>query len=71
MNAINRFMVGCECNRPTLDTIKAEGFEVTQIEHTSQKKIPKWVSPFIVGSAIAASGRVPSRQAPSVSQERP
>ena len=24
MNAINRFMVGCECNRPTLDTIEAE-----------------------------------------------
>ena len=70
MNAINRFMVGCECNRPTLDTIEAEGFEVSQIEHTTAKKIPKWVSPFIVGSATATS-RLSSRPAPTVSQERP
>ncbi len=70
MNAINRFMVGCECNRPTLDTIKAEGFEVTQIEHTTAKKVPRWVSPFIVGSATATI-RLSSRHAPPVSQERP
>ena len=55
MNGINRFMVGCECNRPTLLTIEAEGFDVTKIEHTTVKKIPKWVSPFIVGSATATS----------------
>ncbi len=70
MNAINRFMVGCECNRPTLPSIEAEGFEVTQIEHTSAKKIPKWASPLIVGSATATIG-VPSRQPPRVSQTRP
>ncbi len=51
MNGINRFMVGCDCNRPTLDSIQAAGFDVTTIEHTTIKKVPKWVSPFIVGSA--------------------
>ena len=55
MNGINRFMVGCECNRPTLSTIEAGGFDVTKIEHTTAKKIPKWASPFIVGSATATS----------------
>jgi hypothetical protein len=29
MNGLNRFMAGCEYNRPTLDSIKAEGFEVS------------------------------------------
>jgi ubiquinone/menaquinone biosynthesis C-methylase UbiE len=70
MNGINRFMVGCECNRPTLGTIKAEGFEVTQIEHTTAKKIPKWVSPFIVGSATSNRG-AGSRSVPFGAQERP
>jgi ubiquinone/menaquinone biosynthesis C-methylase UbiE len=70
MNAINRFMVGCECNRPTLDTIEAEGFDVTQIEHTTAKKIPKWVSPFIVGCATATI-RLSSGPAPLASHERP
>jgi hypothetical protein len=55
MNGINRFMVGCECNRPTLDTIEAAGFDVTKIEHTTAKKIPKWATSFIVGCATTAS----------------
>ena len=38
------------------------------IEHTTAKKVPQWVSPFIVGSATATS-RVSSRQAPLVGQE--
>jgi ubiquinone/menaquinone biosynthesis C-methylase UbiE len=59
MNAINRFMVGCECNRPTLESIEAEGFKITKIDRTTMKKIPKWVSPFILGRAIATS-RLPS-----------
>src|SRR5207248_4232747 len=32
LNGVNRFMVGCECNRPTLDTIRAAGFDVTCVE---------------------------------------
>ena len=55
MNGINRFMVGCECNRPTLSTIEAGGLDITRIEHTTAQKIPKWASPFIVGSATTTS----------------
>lgn len=69
MNRINRFMVGCECNRPTLGTIEAAGFDVTMVEHTTAKKIPKWVSPFIVGTATT-SGVTPSPQAGRAAQER-
>ncbi len=63
MNVINRFMVGCECNRPTLESIQAAGFAVTQVEHTTAKKVPKFVRPLIVGSATATSG-VSSRRPP-------
>ena len=69
MNGINRFMVGCECNRPTLHTIEAAGFDVTKIEHATAKKIPKWASPFIVGSATATRRPGP-REAPLAGREQ-
>jgi hypothetical protein len=45
--------VCCDCNRPTLDTIRAAGFTVTQVEHTALPKAPPFVRPAIVGSATA------------------
>lgn len=53
MNGLNRFVAGCECNRPTLDSIRAEGFEVGQLERTTWKKVPPFVRPLIVGAATA------------------
>ena len=53
MNGLNRFVVGCDCNRPTLDTIRAAGFEVEQLEHTTLNKVPKFARPLIVGTATA------------------
>jgi ubiquinone/menaquinone biosynthesis C-methylase UbiE len=69
MNRLNRFIVSCDCNRPTLNTIEAGGFDVTKIEHITAKKVPKFVSPFIVGSATATSG-VGLREAPLTGQEQ-
>ena len=40
MNGLNRFVARCECNRPTLDSIQAAGFEVTQLERSTLKKAP-------------------------------
>ena len=58
MNGINRFVVGCDCNRPTLDSIREAGLTVTRIEHTTMQKVPKFASPVIVGSAtVPASVR--------------
>jgi ubiquinone/menaquinone biosynthesis C-methylase UbiE len=56
MNGINRFMVGCDCNRPTLDIIGEAGFAVTQVEHIVWPKVPKFASPAIAGSATAPAG---------------
>ena len=51
MNGINRFVVGCGCNRPTLDSIRETGLTVTRAEHTTLPKVPKFASPAVVGSA--------------------
>jgi len=53
MNWLNRLVVCCDCNRPTLDTIKAAGFTLTHLEHTTLPKAPKFVRPAIMGSATA------------------
>src|ERR1700751_396129 len=51
MNWLNRPVVQCDCNRPTLATIEAEGFGVSRLERTVLPKAPKFVRPLIVGSA--------------------
>jgi ubiquinone/menaquinone biosynthesis C-methylase UbiE len=54
MNWLNRLVVGCDCNRPTLGTIEAEGFTVSRLEHTETPKAPKFGRPLIVGTAAVA-----------------
>jgi ubiquinone/menaquinone biosynthesis C-methylase UbiE len=51
MNRVNRFVVRCDCNRATLDTIEAEGFEVTKLERTELPEAPPFARPLIVGVA--------------------
>lgn len=51
MNWLNRIVVMCDCNRPTLDTLRQAGFTVTSLEHTALPKAPKFVSPAILGVA--------------------
>ena len=53
MNPLNRFMVCCDCNRPTLDTIRSGGFELTELEQTKLPKAPPFVRPLIIGTATA------------------
>ena len=53
LNWLNRLVVGCECNRPTLTTITAAGFAVAQVEDLTMAKAPSFVSPLIVGTATA------------------
>jgi ubiquinone/menaquinone biosynthesis C-methylase UbiE len=59
MNWLNRLVVCCDCNRPTLTCIEDAGFTVTHLEHTALPKAPKFVGPAIMGSA-ASPARVPS-----------
>jgi ubiquinone/menaquinone biosynthesis C-methylase UbiE len=51
MNGFNRFVARCDCNRATLATIEAEGFEVAELERTELPKAPPFVRPLIVGTA--------------------
>ena len=53
MNPLNRFVVCCDCNRPTLDTVRSAGFAVTELEQTELPKSPPFGRPLIVGAATA------------------
>jgi ubiquinone/menaquinone biosynthesis C-methylase UbiE len=55
MNWLNRMLVMCDCNRPTLGTIEQAGFTVTSLEHTALPTAPKFASPTIVGVAAKAA----------------
>ncbi len=70
MNGLNRFVVGCDRNRPTLGSIQGAGFTVTQVERTMLPKVPKFVRPAITGNATAPA-RVPSRDAQLATGDRP
>jgi ubiquinone/menaquinone biosynthesis C-methylase UbiE len=52
MNWLNRFVVQCDCNRPTLSTIEATDFTVARLEHSTLPKAPKFARPLIVGTAV-------------------
>jgi len=54
MNGVNRFVVRCDCNRATLESIEAEGFEVTKLERTLLPKAPPFARPLIVGVATGS-----------------
>ena len=70
MNSLNRFVVGCECNRSTLDTIQDAGFEVTQVERSMAKKVPPFVRPLIAGSAKTIAGRRYAEQLSTTQPQR-
>ena len=53
MNPVNRFVVCCDCNRPTLDTVRSAGFEVTELEQTELPKAPPFARPLIIGTATS------------------
>jgi len=55
INWLNRLVAGCDCNRPTLATIEAAGFGVSQLEHTTLPKAPKFVRPLVIGVATSPS----------------
>jgi len=62
MNWLNRLVVCCDCNRPTLDTIRGTGFAVAQVEDTVLPKAPPFARPAILGSATAPAAAPRARQ---------
>jgi hypothetical protein len=61
---LNRLVVCCDCNRPTLDSIRDAGFTPGQVEHTTLPKAPKFASPTIMGAATTPSP-APARPSPA------
>ena len=62
INSLNQLLVCCDCNRPTLDTIRSAGFAVAQVEDTTLPKAPPFVRPAILGSATAPATAPRARQ---------
>jgi ubiquinone/menaquinone biosynthesis C-methylase UbiE len=58
MNWLNKVVVRCDCNRPTLTSIQEAGFTVTAVEHLTLANAPSFVSPLVVGRATAPLGAV-------------
>ena len=56
MNWLNRLVMRCDCNRPTLTSIQEAGFTVTDVEHLTLPKAPSFVRPLIAGRATAPVG---------------
>lgn len=53
LNAVNRVVAhGCNCNRSTLEAIRAAGFSVATLRHDEIPKAPAFLRPLIVGAAM-------------------
>jgi len=63
MNWLNRLVMRCDCNRPTLDSLWSAGFTVDQVEHTALPKAPPFVRPAILGSATVPATAPRAHQA--------
>jgi SAM-dependent methyltransferase len=57
LNWLNRLVVCCDCNRPTLESVRAAGFAVVEMEHTALPKAPPFVRPAVVGAATVSPAR--------------
>jgi ubiquinone/menaquinone biosynthesis C-methylase UbiE len=56
MHPLNvRFAHGCHCNRATLESIRAAGFDVAQLDHDTLNHVPPFIRPLVVGVAGSAS----------------
>ena len=60
MNWINRAVVCCDCNRPTLSTLEGAGFHIDVVAHTGLPKSPSFARPAVVGTARAPGAAGPA-----------
>jgi hypothetical protein len=51
MNWLNRIVVHCDCNRPTLDTLGSGGFEMADVQHSEIPHAPPFARPLAAGVA--------------------
>jgi ubiquinone/menaquinone biosynthesis C-methylase UbiE len=52
LNGLNRLVAqGCNCNRDTVEAIRAAGFTIEKLDRDELKKVPPTVRPLVVGAA--------------------
>ena len=51
LNPLNRVVARCNCNRSTVDAIRAAGFTITKLERDELQKAPPFVRPLAIGTA--------------------
>ena len=55
LNGVNRVIgAGCNCNRSTLETIRAAGFRIVEVEQDRLPKAPPILRPLVVGVAASS-----------------
>jgi ubiquinone/menaquinone biosynthesis C-methylase UbiE len=53
LNRLNRIAGrGCNCNRETVEAIRAAGFTITELVHDELRKAPPIVRPLAIGAAV-------------------
>jgi ubiquinone/menaquinone biosynthesis C-methylase UbiE len=58
LNPLNRIVAhGCNCNRATVDAIRAAGFSIASLAHEELPKAPPFVRPLVIGTATRSDGR--------------
>jgi SAM-dependent methyltransferase len=48
------FADGCNCNRRTAELLRAGGFDLTELEHATWRRMPPLVHPLVAGRATAS-----------------
>lgn len=52
LNGVNRLVAqGCNCNRDTVEAIRAAGFTIEKLDRDELKKVPPTVRPLVIGAA--------------------
>jgi len=60
LNGLNQIIGhGCNCNRATLDAIRAAGFTIVELTRAEFPKAPPFVRPLVLGAAAAATRQSP------------
>jgi ubiquinone/menaquinone biosynthesis C-methylase UbiE len=56
LNGVNQVVAhGCNCNRSTVDAIRAAGFEIVELTRGELLKAPPWVRPLVAGVGSPAT----------------
>ena len=53
MNWLNRLLVCCDCNRPTLSSIRDAGFTTNDVQALAMPHAPSFVGPVLAGTATS------------------